>query len=696
MSAHSVKVVVIDKDPGFLEEATAELSGHFAVYTTATAGEGLKLCAQLRPQVVIADSGMSDVTFTDFLSDLKGLDAGGLRIATSRDYSAIENVMQAIDTSHIHKYFRKPVNFFDLVDIINARTVSYQVGRGARGGDTGPAYKRLHTIVDKAKDVEKLKRQLELQLGKVREVESESFTKVKAAVDGAAAVRRKMAEKDALIGSLQAQSAELEQLKKRDIDRVEQEREALRLELGGLREQCERLTGENAQIGVLRSDGEKFRSEAERLRGEVGTLRVSVARERETMVAEMTKERKVFADEMARKKDEADRIIDVQRERNKAELKALQVAFDAEKQRAAQQVQQLTVELEKDRAAKLAEIEAGRKRLADEMAAIELERKRVEAELAQKKIEAERVVEAQKERNKAELQSLQTSFEAEKRRAHQEIEALQAEVDAERKARLATIEAGRKQMEEDLVRVDAESKQLEKDLAKRKGEAERAIGMQRERNKAELEALHAAFKQEQERAAWYQIEQLKAELEKDRLAKLAEIEADRKRGEQELDGIKAKMSGEKELLEKALLEQRERAEADIRRINESAEKERTKLTEALEKDLAVMKKAAENDLDQLKATATRELDRYKVQAQKRELELSEALTQASRETDAAREQFQLVERRIKSLEREVEQGATEKERAVQEVETMRADYDVIVRSREALKAELMELRENLR
>lgn len=123
MAEHHVNVLIIDEDAVFLEEAVTELSGHFTVYTSTTGGEGLKLCAQLRPQVVIVDTGISDIPFPEFLDHLKGLDGAVLRIATSHDYSAIEEVVQAIDTVHIHKFFRKPVNYFDLVESINARTV---------------------------------------------------------------------------------------------------------------------------------------------------------------------------------------------------------------------------------------------------------------------------------------------------------------------------------------------------------------------------------------------------------------------------------------------------------------------------------------------------------------------------------------------------------------------------------------------
>ena len=694
MSAHRVKVLIIDEDAGFQEEATAELSDHFAVYSSSTAGEGLKLCAQVRPQVVIADAGVADMAFSDLLTDLKGLDAGVLRIATSRDYSTIENVMQAIDTSHVHKYFRKPVNYFDLVDVIDARTVSYQLGRaGAAGGDSRPAYKRLHTIVDKAKDVEKLRRQLELQLAKVRDVETESFDKLRQALDETIGLRKKVTDRDAMIGVLQAQSLELEQLKRRDVDRVERERETLRLELKGAQEECERLSRENAHIVALKADNERLHADAEQSRAEVADMRVSVGRQRDAMLAEMAKEREAFQLDLARQKDDADRMVEVQKERNKTELQALYQTFEKEKQRAAKEIERLAAEAEKDRQARLAEIEASRKRVAEEMAAVDAERRRVEEELAQRRAEAERVVEAQKERNKAELDALRSAFELEKRRAGQEIAKLQAEVDAECKVRLAAVETSRKQVEVELAAAEANVRQVEADLAKKKHEAERAIEIQRERNKAEMEALQAAFKQEQERAAWFQIEQLKAELEKDRQAKLADVEAERKRGEQELIDIRAEMVGEKGRLEKSLAELREKADADIRRVQASAAEERKALTASLEVDLAAMKVAAEDDLKQLRASVTREFDKFKVAAQKKEREAAEALEQAQR---GAEESRQLSEGRVRHLETDIERETAEKERAVQALATARADYEVIVRSREALKTEVIQLRESLK
>jgi hypothetical protein len=514
MTEHRVKVLIIDEDAAFLEEAATELSGTFTVYTSATGGNGLKVFADLRPQVVIVDAGISDIPFPSLLEDLKGLDRAVLRIATSHDYSVIEKVVQAIDTVHIHKYFRKPVNYFDLIEVINARTVSYQVGRGIpQDADISPAYERLHRIVDKAKEVEKLGQQLELQMAKIRDVEAESFSKVKDAVGEVHTLRKKVADKEAVISGLQAKSLELEELKKRDIDRVERERAALRQELKGVQDENNKLLREKDELSHIQLDNEALSREIGKLREENGDLRISVPREREAMLEEMTRERRTLEEELARKKEEAERVVEAQKERNKAELQALHDAFEEEKQHAGREIERLKAELEENRKARLAEIER--------------ERKRAEADL-----------EEFRRQQVAEKAAIEQSMEKEKQRAAQEIRRLRAEFEEDRKAKLAEIEAERKRVEAKLAEIEAERKRAEEELARKREEAERVVEVQKERNKAELQKLHDAFEEEKQHAG-REIEKLKAELEEDRNARLAAIAADRKRVEEEQAAIEA-------------------------------------------------------------------------------------------------------------------------------------------------------------
>ena len=644
MTEHRVKVLIIDEDAAFLEEAVTELSGHFTVYTSVTGVNGLKIFAQQRPPVVIADAGIPDIPFSSLLDDLKGLDATVLRIATSRDYRAIEEVVQAIDTGLIYKHFRKPVNYFDLIEIINARTVNYRAGREIHESTAAsPAYAKLHNIVDKAKEAEKLRKQLESQMAKIKDIEAESFNKLKDALGETRMLRKKVADNGAVISALQTRSLELEELRKRDIDRVELEREALRQGLNGLRDDYEQLLRE---ISHIKSDNEKLQRELKALRAENGDLRVSVARERAAMVAELTRER----EELARKKDEAERVVEVQRERNKAELQEMQEAFEEEKQQTRREIERLKTGLEENRKASLAEIES--------------KRKRVEEDLARRKNDAQLSIEVQRERNKAEVQALRDAFEEEKKHAAWfEIEGLKTELEKDRQVKLAEIDQERKRAEADL----------------------EAFRRQQEVKKA---AIVKSLEEEKQRAA-QEISRLKSEFEEHYKAELLQIEEDRQRAKEEIAGIK-------EQLEKRVKEQREKAEAEVKRIRESAVKEREKLTMELEVTLTEMKKAAAAEAKELKASATRDLDRFKAAAKKKEREMSEAVIQARRMAEETEERLKLREGRIEDLESEIEKKVNEKDLILRELESVRADFTVAIQSREALLAELDELRNSLK
>jgi len=844
MTGHLVKVLIIDEDTVFLEEAVNELSGRFMVSTSATGGKGIKVFKELRPQVVIVDTGISDIPFPRLIDELKFLDGAVLRIAVSRDYSTIDEVVEAIDTAGVHSYFRKPLNYFDLIQVINARTAGYYAGQGLpHSADARPAYEKLHSIIDKAKEVERLRENLEAQMAKIKDVEAESFSKITDAIKEVKAFRQKLEGKDALISQLKEKSLELEALKKRDIDRVEQERAALRQELNGLRDGYDNLVREKAEIeqalkeldflvtsekeatlrvsetlkkadrvkkdgkdsilvvddeaditlaftrmmknrfnvytadsgesglnvleenpdicmivtdqrmpemtgtefaaevrkkhadlpvflltgyadltiaidamnkgaiikyfdkpvdwvvleaamdaaiemydltfaqkeiiaekkafivdkirdlsaevktlgynnvnlndeiGHLKSDNQKLGLEIEKLRAENSELRGSVAQERKTMLEGMARERKTLEEELARKKDEADRIVEMQIEKNRVELERLQEAFEIEKLEAGREIERMKAALDEDRKAKLAEIDQ--------------ERRRAEAE--QEEI---------RRKHDAEKAAITKNLAEEKENAAREIERMKAAHEEDRKAKLAEIDQERRRAE------------VEQEEIRRKHDAE----------KAEIEKR---LEQEKERAA-EEIERMRAAFEEDRRAKLAAMEEKRKETERELAAIRTRIIEEKEQLEKMVREQREKAETDIRHFQKSFELEKKNLTEALEAQLETMKKAVEAEAKEIRAGATRELDNVKAEVRKREHEHGEALIQAARASKALEEQLKDAKSRIRDLEAEAVKSEGKMERLFEEIESMKADYNLAIQSREALAAEVDELRDMLR
>ena len=68
MSENLTKVLVIDEEKKFLDEAKAELSTSFQVETCSTGKEGLAIFKNFNPNVVIVDNKLSDVSFTKFIN----------------------------------------------------------------------------------------------------------------------------------------------------------------------------------------------------------------------------------------------------------------------------------------------------------------------------------------------------------------------------------------------------------------------------------------------------------------------------------------------------------------------------------------------------------------------------------------------------------------------------------------------------
>jgi hypothetical protein len=130
----------------------------------------------------------------------------------------------------------------------------------------------------------------------------------------------------------------------------------------------------------------------------------------------------------------------------------------------------------------------------------------------------------------------------------------------------------------------------------------------------------------------------------------------------------------------------------VQHVRESAVKEREKLTRELEVTLTEMKKGAAAEAKELKANATREIDRFKAVAEKKERELSESLVQARRTTKETEDRLKLTEGRINALESEMEMKIKEKDLVLRELESVKADFAVAIQSREALLAEMAELR----
>ncbi len=199
---------------------------------------------------------------------------------------------------------------------------------------------------------------------------------------------------------------------------------------------------------------EKMASDLSQAKTESAELRVSVGKERETLRVEMTEKARKADAEISKKLEEASRLIEVEKQKNKDELVLLEKKFKEDKEKVEQHLEEM------------------RKQMASEKQLVEQqvleERKKGEAELVKIKESIANM--------KAKIEEdIRKELEAKKK-------AVEAEIDAKKKAVEAEIEALKKTVTKDLDRANAELQQATRELRSKDEELQTRV-----RSYAELE-----------------------------------------------------------------------------------------------------------------------------------------------------------------------------------------------------------------
>ena len=776
-------VMIIDGDNQFLNRTKIELSSEYRVETFSSGKEALNNFRALNPCAVIIDSGIRDVLFTDILSRIEELNLNVVRVVTSKTYST----QDIIDGNLSNNYFPKPVNFTELKKYIKSE-FSYSTD-----GELQSVYNKVESILDKVKIAENTKTEAEVQLSKARDIEKESIKRVTDLTNEIKNSNEQITTLAAVVESLKKKALELEELKRRDIDSIERERDQTKEELKRLVEDFENLQKEkeklkddlneiesvigaekNATISVSadlklkdrRKEGEKnsllfvddetdlldlvketFEEDFEVFIADSGEKGLQTLRDNPEINVVVTDQRMpgLTGTEFAAKAHEeinenipfylltgyTDFEVATQAINDRHISKYFQKPFDADdlKKKILEgfetydsniahkeiltEMKSVVVEQIKEMSTKLLGAEHEKSKLSEKVIQLnskteklstdvkkletensnlrvsvaeekkkmylemESERKLLAEELRKKKDEAERVIEVQRERNKEELNKLHDEFVEEKKLAEAER--------VELKKKLA-------------LEMEAESERAKGEMQKVKNEIE-----------AEKEAIKAALeKQQQEKNKMIEdMEKTRKRFEVELIEKKAavekEIRAEVEKSKEELEKMKQKLAEEKEIaakeqqklkdeLNEKLKQEKKKAAEEIQKTKERMEHERANIIGALEKELEEKRKKAEEENEKIRATITKELDQVKKDAAKKEKESGELITQSIRAIKERDDKIKLAESRVKEVESNFAKLVQEKEAALNEVQSMKSEYNMALQSREALEAEIAELK----
>ena len=717
MSNIANKILVVDTDLAFLAEIKAELGDEYQVEISSSSEKALERFKDFKPNVVILDTSLSDISFTELLGRFRQSDRNVIRIALSKDLDNVEPLIEAINVAHIHNYFLKPVNFPKLKTALQSKVMDYHV---VKRGDVDAAYKKLDTILDMVKKADKIREQAEIQLAKAGDMEAECLRKIHGYNQSLESAEKRYKALEAETQRLKGQCVELEALKKRDIDGMERERDKLRNEIEQQKERYDKLSEEKEKLSDSMKEIE-FAMESE----QKATMSISPdfkvtnrkkKNDRDSMmvVDDESDIRELFeacfgeifnvytADGAKNALETLEANPDIcliVTDQMMPQVTGLELAEQIHKKHSSIPIYLLTGQADLHTA--IMAMNAGNiiKYFEKPFEPTELEKELrkgfelFDSNMAQLEILTEKkafVVDQIKdlsfERKTLKHQNSKLTEETTKLKA--ENEQLRGSVAKERDKMLSEIRAVQKEREDS--------------LRKKMEEAENVITVQKEKNKKELEELSRTFEVEKEKArkeveerrvaAQKELEEAKKAVEVQRLAMQKEmdevnksIETQRLAMEKEIAKAKEDAAAERGLLTAKFEEEKARFEADlaakkhaleeeIKRIDTLAAARKEELEKKLQQEIEQKRAEAQAEMEQLKATVTKDYDRLKSEMARAEQQTKELMAKAAAAIQ----------------DRDLKIGHLE-----EQVTSMQSEHDLAIRSREALVSEISELRSRM-
>lgn len=750
---NDIRILLVDGNAAVLQELKLELSETYKTIACATGKEALSKFAEFRPNVVVVDVEISDVSFVDLLNTCREKDKNIIRIVISQDFGKLYEIIDVINQAEAHYYFRKPINYAELRRVIEAKTIDYHVVKAMMASDaeSQAAYNKMKTILDRVREADKLREQSLIQLEKSRIMEVESVDKIKDSREEVNRSKKRLAEMEKLVADLEKKGKQLEEVKNHDIENLRKERDEVKKTVGTLQEDLE----------VAKKEKTKIHEEIDILLQSTKASTVTVS----SNFKNLDRVRKNNKDSILCVDDEEEIISLLKRFfKNKYNVytatggeEALKLLSENKDICLVVSDQQMPKMLGTELAAKIqdmypmlpiflltghADLDVAIKSL-NEGHLLKFFKKPIDMDFLEKEIDAaiakfdvetseREILEGGKAVVVDQIKDLTARFQRQQYE-HKTIQEESAKLKAKEAQRQKELEALRHETSELKVAVSkkmaAMIAETEKELAAKRLEVDNMLTVEREKNKDALAQMKQEFEKdkavrlqeiaqmekdlankqiEAEKVLEVQreknkeaLELMRKEIEQEKFAKMKEIEAMRVAFEAEKKKIEAELdvSGARERVKKELAEmdakltvEKEKIKAEIEKVMKSVDNIRAEIEARLRAEIEHKKKAAEVEIEKMKSTITRDLDKLKIESQKKEQELTERLTQAVRQSGERNDEIKLIKRRADEYEKELEKLKSSKAELESQIEQVKAENDFVMQSREALEAELASLK----
>lgn len=659
--SYFAKLLIVDSNPDFLKQIESELQDNYEVKIASTGKDAVALFDTFGPQAVILDADLADMSFVHLIERFRRTDVNVIRMITSSDFSNIEHIIEAINVAHVHNYFRKPVNYMELKNALQGKLGDYAVVKGYKAVNerTEMAYHKLHTILDKVADSKSLEQQSKEQLAKVGSIERDSLRKIEESFSKVRKANETIQHLEAVVEELKDKSFELEELKKRDVDRVEKERSLLKEKLEQMEGEHAKMLAEKREIESSLKDIEfdiessrdaaiqvdaNFKAVARvQIDGKDSILAVDDETEITRSFAKLFK-RKYNVHTASEPKEalkvlaEHPEICLIVSDQRMPGMTGIELASEVKKTKPDMPVLLLTgytdinIAIEALNAGTISkyfekpmDFDILSAAIKDHISLYDTDCAERELLKEKKLVVVDRLKELSKEVKELQFNNTQLSEDHESLvKKHGEIaQELAIKSDKIGQLEVAVVNERKKLLGE----MKEERKRFNEEMVRKKAEAEQVVETQKQKNKAELDLLREGFAQEKANVQ-DEINKLKNQLEQDRQGMLAEVEAKRLELEVEQNKVKEKFAEEKKELEAQILAEREAALAEKGKLHQQMEEEKQQVLAALEqkrKEAEAERAKLQARFEQDREAMLGELERKQKEAEAEQAKLQEKL-----------------------------------------------------------------------
>ena len=128
-------LLIVDDEPEILKVLTRLFKPRFQVVVAAGGKEGLAVFRKERPELILSDQRMREMTGIEMLKAIKEEEPGTGRILIT-GYSDIDAVIEAVNHQLLERYVTKPWDNDELLATVLESARRYLERAGARSDDT--------------------------------------------------------------------------------------------------------------------------------------------------------------------------------------------------------------------------------------------------------------------------------------------------------------------------------------------------------------------------------------------------------------------------------------------------------------------------------------------------------------------------------------------------------------------------------